>query len=170
MMSCSRILTTTSSTSPPIPSGCGSDSTAVTIATLSPEVPVDIGYVRGRIPYIAFKRRTACCLCNMMIPHIMPELPDVQKRALARCVKLPLVYVNVAIRNWHAFATLGIDSIYSPSAYYSTIKLDYPVSLGGYRNPRTPDEPMVLHLEHFPLTPNQGLSNVEQFRLGGRSS
>ena len=142
-------------------------STAVTIANArSPKGPVDIGYVRGDTLHRV--QATDCVLAcyNMMIPHIMPELPDVQKRALAQCVKLPLVYVNVAIRNWHAFATLGIDSIYSPSAYYSTIKLDYPVSLGGYRNPRTPDEPMVLHLEHFPLTPNQGLSNVEQFRLG----
>jgi spermidine dehydrogenase len=25
---------------------------------------------------------------------------------------------------------------------------------------------MLLHMEHVPLTPNRGLSNVEQFRLG----
>jgi spermidine dehydrogenase len=25
---------------------------------------------------------------------------------------------------------------------------------------------MLLHMEHIPLTPNQGLSNVQQFRLG----
>jgi spermidine dehydrogenase len=103
---------------------------------------------------------------NMVIPHIMPELPDAQKQALALSVKMPLVYVNVAIRNWHAFVKLGVDNIYSPYAYFSNIKLDYPVALGGYRNPRDPSEPMLLHMEHMPLTPNRGLSNVEQFRLG----
>jgi spermidine dehydrogenase len=103
---------------------------------------------------------------NMMIPHIMPELPDAQKQALALGVKLPLVYINVAVRNWHAFRNLGVNEIYSPHGYFSNIKLDYPVSLGGYRCPRDPSEPILLHMEHMPLTPNQGLSNVEQFRLG----
>jgi hypothetical protein len=79
---------------------------------------------------------------------------------------MPLVYANVAVRNWHAFVKLGVSEIYSPYGYFSNTKLDYPVSLGGYRNPRDPSEPMLLHLEHLPLTPNQGLSNVEQFRRG----
>ena len=76
------------------------------------------------------------------------------------------MYVNVAVRNWHAFRDLGVDEIYSPYGYFSNTKLDYPVSLGGYRNPRNPNEPILLHMEHMPLTPNKGLSNVEQFRLG----
>jgi spermidine dehydrogenase len=101
-----------------------------------------------------------------MIPHIMPELPQVQKQALTLGVKLPLVYTNVAVRNWQAFVKLGVHRIYSPYGYFSNIWLDFPVSLGGYRNPREPSEPMVLHLIRVPLTPNRGLSNVEQFRLG----
>ena len=128
--------------------------------------PVDIGYVRsGALHRVQAKQCVLACY-NMIIPHIMPELPDAQKHALALGVKLPLVYVNVAIRNWHAFVKLGVDEIYSPYAYFSNIKLDYPVSLGGYRNPRDPSEPMLLHMVHVPLTPNQGLSNVQQFRLG----
>ena len=145
------------------------NSTAVAIAnSRSKGGPVDIGYMRaGALKRIQAKH---CVLAgyNMMIPHIMPELPDPQKQALARSVKMPLVYVNVAIRNWHAFVKLGVHDIYSPHAYFSNIKLDYPVALGGYRNPREPSEPMLLHMEHIPLTPNQGLSNVQQFRLGRR--
>jgi spermidine dehydrogenase len=86
--------------------------------------------------------------------------------ALALSVKLPLVYANVAVRNWQAFVTLGVDKIYSPYAFFSNTKLDFPVSLGGYRHPRDPAEPMLLHMVHVPLTPNQGLTNVQQFRLG----
>lgn len=127
---------------------------------------VDVGYARaGTLTRVQAKH---CVLAgyNMMIPHIMPELPEVQRRALALSVKQPLVYVNVAIRNWHAFAKLGVSDIYCPTAYFSNVKLDYPVSLGGYANPRDPSEPILLHMEHIPVTQNKGLTNVEQFRLG----
>jgi spermidine dehydrogenase len=143
------------------------NSTAVAIANARRKGgPVDIGYMRaGTLNRIQAKH---CVLAgyNMMIPYIMPELAGPQKQALARSVKMPLVYVNVAIRNWHPFVKLGVHDIYSPHAYFSNVKLDYPVALGGYRNPRAPSEPMLLHMEHIPLTPNQGLSNVQQFRLG----
>jgi spermidine dehydrogenase len=143
------------------------NSTAVNVANArSRGGSVDIGYMRsGELHRVQAKQ---CVLAgyNMMIPHIMPELPEAQKQALALSVKMPLVYVNVAIRNWHALVKLGVHDIYSPNAYFSNTKLDYPVSLGGYRNPRDPSEPMLLHMEHMPLTPNRGLSNVEQFRLG----
>jgi len=143
------------------------NSTAVTVANARIKGgPVDIGYVRSGSLHRVQARQCVLAGYNMMIPHIMPELPDAQKRALARGVKLPLVYTNVAVRNWQALAKLGIDRIYSPYGYFTSIKLDYPVSLGGYRNPRDPNEPILLHMVHIPLAPNQGLSNVEQFRLG----
>jgi spermidine dehydrogenase len=143
------------------------NSTAVAVANArSKGGPVEIGYVRsGELLRVQAKHCVLACY-NMMIPHIMPELPQAQKQALALGVKLPLVYTNVAVRNWQAFVKLGVDRIYSPYGYFSNTWLDFPVSLGGYRNSRDPNEPMVLHLTRVPLTPNQGLSNVEQFRLG----
>jgi spermidine dehydrogenase len=143
------------------------NSTAVTIANArTPPGPVDIGYVRSGVLHRVHARHCVLACYNMMIPYLMPELPEAQKQALALGVKLPLVYTNVAVRNWQAFVNLGIERIYSPCGYFVSTKLDYPVSLGGYRNPRQPNEPMLLHMVHVPLTPNQGLSNVEQFRLG----
>jgi spermidine dehydrogenase len=143
------------------------NSTAVTVANARAKGgPVDIGYVRSGELHRVQARQCVLACYNMMIPHIMPELPDAQKQALALGVKLPLAYINVAVRNWHAFRNLGVNEIYSPHGYFSNIKLDYPVSLGGYRCPRDPSEPILLHMEHMPLTPNQGLSNAEQFRLG----
>jgi spermidine dehydrogenase len=143
------------------------NSTAVTVANArSKGGPVDIGYLQaGSLHRVQAKQSVLACY-NMIIPHIMPQLPPAQKRALAISVKMPLVYVNVAVRNWHAFVKLGVNDIYSPYAYFSNTKLDFPVALGGYRSPRDPGEPMLLHMEHIPLTPNKGLSNVEQFRLG----
>jgi spermidine dehydrogenase len=143
------------------------NSTAVAVANAdTEEATVKIGYMRsGALHRVQAKHCVLACY-NMMIPHIMPELPDSQKQALALCVKLPLVYVNVAIRNWRAFVKLGVDEIYSPYGYFSIIKLDYPVALGGYYNSHDPNEPILLHMEHMPLTPNQGLSDIEQYRLG----
>jgi spermidine dehydrogenase len=143
------------------------NSTAVAVANdRAKGGSVDIGYMRAGALHRVQARQCVLACYNMIIPHIMPELPDAQKKALALGVKLPLVYTNVAIRNWHAFVKLGVDKIYSPYGFFSNIKLDYPVSLGGYRHPRDPSEPMLLHMVHVPLTPNQDLSNVEQFRLG----
>jgi spermidine dehydrogenase len=128
--------------------------------------PVDIGYVHGETLHRVQAKQCVLACYNMIIPYLMPELPEAQKEALAASVKVPLVYVNVAIRNWQSFAKLGVQQIYSPTAFFSLTKLDYPVALGGYTNPRSPDEPMVLHMVHAAVVPNQGLSMVDQNRMG----
>ena len=51
-------------------------------------------------------------------------------------------------------------------SFHSRVALDFPVSLGGYRHPRDPAEPMVLHLVHVPGAPNSGLDARAQFRVG----
>jgi spermidine dehydrogenase len=49
--------------------------------------------------------------------------------------------------------------------FFSRVKLDYPVSLGSYRCPRSPDEPMVLHLVHVPAVREQpGVDARTRFR------
>jgi spermidine dehydrogenase len=101
-----------------------------------------------------------------MIPHLMPELPQPQRVALAQNVKTPNVYTNVVIRDWRAFANLKISTISAPMSFHHQVSLDFPVSLGGYRHPRDPGEPMVLHLAHVPGAPNQGHDARTQFRIG----
>ena len=139
-------------------------STAVKIVNSADAV--DVGYVHGGKLRRVRGRHCVLACWNRMIPHIMPDLPLVQREALEKSIKLPLVYVNVALRNWHPFVKLGVDKINCPYAYFSDVKLDYPVAIGGYQHPRTPDEPILVHLVHVPLTPNQGLSNVEQYKVG----
>jgi spermidine dehydrogenase len=43
-----------------------------------------------------------------------------------------------------------VHYVNNPAGFYSHIKLDYPVSLGDYHCPTSPDEPMILHLLHVP--------------------
>src|SRR5262249_20802313 len=83
---------------------------------------------------------------NMMTPDLGPDLPDRQKEALHYLVKTPLVYTTVALRNWRAFAKLGIAGVYSPGSYHSTLRLNPTVDIGRYRSPRAPDEPMLVHM------------------------
>jgi len=101
---------------------------------------------------------------HMVIPYIMPELLPAQREALANNIKAPLVYTNVLLRNWHPWVKLGVHEIVAPMSIHSRVKLDYPVSLGGYRHPRDPSEPIVLHMTYVPVAP--GPDARTQFRLG----
>lgn len=125
---------------------------------------VEVAYVNnGKL----FTTRAAHCILacwHVVIPYICDELPDTQKDALADAAKVPLLYTNVAIRNWTAFQKLGVSSIYAPGSYYSQWSLDLPVNIGEYHCPRKPDEPIVVHMMRAPNKP--GRPGREQHRIG----
>jgi spermidine dehydrogenase len=87
---------------------------------------------------------------SAMLPYICADLGAAQHQAVADQVKAPLVYVNVALRSWRSWLNRGVHYVNNPAGFYSHLKLDYPVSLGDYRFPTHPDEPMILHLLHVP--------------------
>jgi spermidine dehydrogenase len=125
---------------------------------------VEVTYVRDGQ---ARRVRAANCILacyNMVIPYLCPEMPDKQRDALAYGVKMPLVYTNVQISNWKAFQKLGLSAIYAPGAYFSNITLDFPVSMGDYRYPSSPEESCLLHLLRTPCEP--GLDCKDQYRAG----
>jgi spermidine dehydrogenase len=125
---------------------------------------VEVTYVRGGQ---ARRVRGANCILacyNMIIPYLCPEMSGKQKEALAYGVKIPLVYTNVQISNWKVFQKLGISAIYAPGAYFSNITLDFPVSMGDYHFPSSPDESCLLHLLRTPCKP--GLNCKDQYRAG----
>jgi spermidine dehydrogenase len=127
---------------------------------------VDLGYVRqGRLRRVTADHAVLACF-NMIIPHLMPDLPEPQREALAKNVKAPLVYTNVAVRNWEPWIKLGVHEISAPMSFHCRIKLDYPVDLGGYRHPRQPNDPMCIHMVHVPGEPNKGHDARDQFRMG----
>ncbi len=138
------------------------DSTCVHIRNVPDGV--ELGYVRhGKAHRVAARHAVLACF-NMIIPYIMPEVPAAQRAALAQNIKAPLVYTNVLVRNWHPWVKLGVHEITAPMSIYSRVKLDYPVSLGGYRHARDPAEPMCLHMVYVPVAP--GFDARTQFRFG----
>ncbi|HEX3818821.1 MAG TPA: FAD/NAD(P)-binding protein [Candidatus Sulfotelmatobacter sp.] len=125
---------------------------------------VQIAYMRGgKLKKVQAKSCVLACY-NMMIPYICPELSEKQKESLSYLVKAPLVYTHVAIRNWTSFQKLGVRQIMAPASYHNYVALDFPVSMGGYKFPSHPDEPMVLFMLRTPCQP--GLSQRDQYRAG----
>jgi spermidine dehydrogenase len=125
---------------------------------------VEVTYVRGGK---ACKVKAAHCVLacyNMVIPYLCPEMSEKQKEALHYAVKIPLVYTNVQIRSWEAFQKLGVSSIYSPGGYFNGATLDFPVSMGDYHFPSSPQDPCLLHLSRTPCRP--GLPAKDQYRAG----
>jgi spermidine dehydrogenase len=101
-----------------------------------------------------------------MIPHLCPELPDPQREALKTMVKSPILYSNVALRNWQPWKKLGVGALLNPGSYHVVSHLEYPVDFGGHHYPRDPDDPAVVHLVRFPHRSNAGLTPSEQKRAG----
>ena len=125
---------------------------------------VDVGYVRAGRLHRVQARRAIFAGYATMLPYICTDLDAKQRTALASAVRSPLVYVNVAVRNWHPWIKLGVHEISNPMGFYSQLKLDYPVSLGSYRCPLKPGEPIVLHLVRVPTVPGSGLDARGAYR------
>ena len=126
---------------------------------------VTVTYARsGALERIRGRQCVLACY-NAMIPYLLPELADEQRSALSEAVRTPLIYTNVALRNWRPFVAAGVDRFYSPTGYYAFGMLDFPVSLGAYQFPRTPDDPIVVHMSRAPV-PGDGSRDVDQFRAG----
>jgi spermidine dehydrogenase len=125
---------------------------------------VEIAYARGGRVYTVQAAHCILACWHVVIPHICEQLPDMQKEALSSAAKVPLLYTNVAIRNWKAFQKLGTNAIYVPGGYHSYMNLDLPVSIGGYECSRKPEEPIVVHMMKTPCKP--GRPAREQHLLG----
>jgi spermidine dehydrogenase len=126
---------------------------------------VAVDYVRGGRAHRVFGRSCVLAGYNAMVPYLCPELPARQREALALAVKVPILYSNVLLRNWQAWKRIGIAAVSAPGSYHGTAMLDFPVSLGGYEYSAGPDEPTLVHMEHFGKGAPSGLNPREQFRF-----
>jgi spermidine dehydrogenase len=125
---------------------------------------VEVTYANGGKVYTVSSPRCVLACWHLVIPYICDELPEKQKNALASAAKVPLLYTNVAIRNWRAFQKLGTSSVYAPGGYHSRFNLDLPVSIGEYECSQKPGDPIVVHMMKTPCKPGQPAR--EQHRAG----
>jgi spermidine dehydrogenase len=125
---------------------------------------VEVVYERAGRLHRVWAQAVVLACWHSAIPYLCPDLPEHQRAALAYAIKVPLVYTNVFIRRWTAFQHLGVNAIASPGLWHTSMRLERPVSLGSYRAPRSPTEPIVLHLSKSPCKP--GLEARAQHRAG----
>ena len=131
------------------------------------EADVDLTYVRGDVASTVTAKKVVWAGYHSMLPFVCPDVPTDQVEAQRESIRSPLVYTNVLIRNWSSFAKLGLTRAYCPGSFFQTVGVDRTTSIGDYRTPQSPDEPMILHLQHIPLAP--GLPAHEQFQAGRRA-
>jgi spermidine dehydrogenase len=125
---------------------------------------VEVSYVRDAKLYTVHAKNSILACWHVVIPYICEELPAKQKEALSSAQKIPLLYTNVLLKNSSAFQKLGANSIYAPSGYHTHVDIDLPVSIGEYKCPRTPDEPLVVHMSKSPC--RAGLPARDQHSAG----
>ncbi len=125
---------------------------------------VEVAYSRGGKVYTSRAKDCILACWHVVIPYICEELPQKQREALASAQKVPLLYTNVALRNWTSFQKLSTNAVYAPGCYHTRVALDLAVSIGGYECARKPEEPIVVHMMKTPGQP--GRPSREQHTLG----
>jgi len=137
------------------------DSTVVQVAN----TPDGVSAVYSRDGKMMRVRARQCVLAcwHHVIPYICPELPDWQKEAQRYQVHAANLWVNVWLRNWHAFEKAGACFINAPNGNYSQILLETPVDIGGYKRSTSPEEPTVLTMLRVFETP--GIPIKDQYRI-----
>lgn len=123
-----------------------------------------VSYINNGRFYAVRGKAVVMACWNMIIPHLMPELPAAQREALVYGVKGPLIYTNVALRNWRSFEKLGISRVSAPTCFHESMALTEAASLGALKHATGPDEPVALHLTKTMTAP--GLPRRDQHRVG----
>ena len=128
---------------------------------------VDVTYVRGDKGRTVTAGKVVWAGYHTILPYICSDVPKEQGVAMSNSVRAPLVYTNVLIRNWRSLAEPRLRRVYCPGSFFQTVMSTHEVSMGDYQFAKSPDEPIILHLQHIPLAP--GLPASEQFRAGRRA-
>ncbi|RLD28523.1 MAG: spermidine dehydrogenase [Bacteroidetes bacterium] len=124
---------------------------------------VFVNYISENKSYQVKSKGVVMACYNMMIPHIVTDLPLEQAAALRLQTKSPLQYTTVGLKNWRAIKEIGMGLAMSPGKMHQAVLMDFPVSIGGYEYTKTPDDPCVIQMISCPYG-TIGAPRAEQFR------
>ena len=125
---------------------------------------VEVTYVQNGQMYTVKSSHCILACWHPVIPYLATELPKEQIAALRSAEKVPIVYTNVALRNWESFVRLKTSGIYAPGSYFNEANLDHRVSIGNYHCTNNPADPIVVTMGRYPCSP--GLPARSQHRAG----
>ncbi|MHC4586546.1 MAG: NAD(P)-binding protein, partial [Planctomycetota bacterium] len=125
---------------------------------------VFVSYINDNKSYQVRGKGVVMACYNVMIPHIVPDIPEDQAAALRRNMRLPLFYTTVGLKNWRAMKEMEIGVAISPGNMHQAVLMDFPVSMGGHNCTRGPDDPCVILMVGCPFGQTVGAPPIEQFR------
>ena len=123
------------------------NSTAVNVVNRDKEL-VDIAYVSGNRAFRVTGKNCILAGYNGMIPHLCPDLPEVQKQNLAYGSKVPFVSVNVLLKTSAAIRKSGASVYQCSNEFFELVAHAPPVDLGDHRVSTNSGDPMVMHMLH----------------------
>lgn len=123
-----------------------------------------INYINDNKSYQVKSKAVVMACYNMVIPHIVSDLPEEQAAALKLQSKSPLQYTSVGLKNWRAFKEFGIGLAMCPGNMHQAVMMDFPVSMGGYEYTKTPNDPCIIQMISCPYGETVGAPRLEQFR------
>lgn len=129
---------------------------------------VRVRYLRDGKLYEAQGRHCVMAGWHMLAAHILPQLPPAQKAAMRANLKMPLVYVQVALRRWQPWLRAGVAAAYCPGSFFQFVQLDFPVHMATVAPPTGPDQPAVLLMIRMPCPP-LGEGSVPDLLRQGRA-
>ncbi len=124
---------------------------------------VFVNYINDNKSYQVKGKGVVMACYNMMIPHIVSDIPKEQDAALRLQMKSPLQYTTIGLKNWRAINEIGMGLAMSPGNMHQAVLMDFPVSLGGYEYTKTPSDPCVIQMISCPYG-TVGMPREDQFR------
>lgn len=124
---------------------------------------VFVNYIYNDKSYQIKGKGVVMACYNMIIPHIVSDLPKEQDEALRLQLKSPLQYTTVGLKNWRAIKEIGMGLAMSPGNMHQAVLMDFPVNMGGYEYTKSPNDPCVIQMIGCPYG-TVGAPREVQFR------
>ena len=110
-------------------------------------------------------RRTSCSRAGTRSARIsVPSCRRPQREAMLSGVKEPFVYTNVALRNWNAWSTLGVEFRVRARQLLQHRRAGFSGEPRHVSFRADPADPIVVHMMRAPCKP--GLPRRDQYRAG----
>lgn len=109
-----------------------------------PEGSVLVSYANGGQVFAVQARQVVMACYNRIIPHLVPGLPEPQKAALAKCVKRPMLVVNVLLRDGQAIQKSGLLASYTPGRLLQNFRMVWGANAGQYRQSFNAKDSVVI--------------------------
>ena len=142
------------------------NSTVIKVAHESADKVVVTYAGAGGAPFSVTADHVVLACWNRVIPYLTDELPEDQVAALNDQIKVPLIYANVQLKDWKAFDALKIDRFTALGAFWRSVSIDFPVSVGDYEFAQSPEDPVILHFSKVFV--GEGATARDQFNAGRR--